>query len=175
MPSPWTRLAPVALALGALVVVVGTLVVLAGGSGAGDRQAEVAARGATVMPFDLDRTTHVFTPLAGGGVQEVHADPPVDGEQVRLIREHLLEERDRFAAGDFDDPAAIHGDDMPGLAVLRARYAQVDVRYVELPDGARLVYETDEPAVIAALHDWFDAQVADHGAHAEHGGAGDSV
>jgi hypothetical protein len=36
-------------------------------------QAKVAARGAEVMPFDLDRTTHVFTKLPDGGVQTVTA------------------------------------------------------------------------------------------------------
>lgn len=32
-----------------------------------ERQAEVAARGAEVMPFDLDRTRHHFEDLPDGG------------------------------------------------------------------------------------------------------------
>jgi hypothetical protein len=35
------------------------------------RQGEVAARGAKVMPFDLEQTTHVFQKLDDGGLQKV--------------------------------------------------------------------------------------------------------
>jgi hypothetical protein len=133
------------------------------------RQDEVAARGAEVMPFDLDRTTHVFTDLPDGGLQMVTADDPGDAEQVRLIREHLRQEAAAFAQGDFGDPAAIHGEEMPGLAALRAGADRIEVAYEDLPDGAQLRYTSSEPALVAALHDWFDAQVSDHGSHAEHG------
>jgi len=89
--------------------------------------------------------------------------------QIRLIRDHLAEERDNFARGDFDDPAAIHGHDMEGVAELRARYAAVDVHYAERPDGAELVYTTDDPELVDAIHAWFDRQLMDHGADAEAG------
>lgn len=34
--------------------------------------------------------------------------------------------------------------------------------------GSTLIYTTDGPEVIQAIHDWFTAQTSDHGAHAEH-------
>jgi hypothetical protein len=37
----------------------------------------------------------------------------------------------------------------------------------ELPDGARVIYTTDDPALVDALHRWGEAQVTDHGEHAE--------
>ena len=40
------------------------------------RQGEVAARGAKVMPFDLEQTTHVFQKLDDGGLQKVVAKDP---------------------------------------------------------------------------------------------------
>jgi hypothetical protein len=43
------------------------------------------------------------------------------------------------------------------------------VRYRERPEGANLTYATDEPALVDALHDWFQAQLSDHGDHAESG------
>lgn len=140
-----------------------------------DRQAEVAERGASVMPFDLDATTHVFEPRDDGLVQRVTADDPDDAEQVALVREHLADEAERFAAGDLDDPAAIHGDEMPGLAELEAGHAGIDVRYAEIPAGGRISYTTDDPDLVAALHAWGDAQVSDHGAHAEHADSGDGA
>lgn len=134
-----------------------------------EQQAEVADRGAEVMPFDLDATTHVFTKTDRGGVQVVTADDPADAVQVRLIRAHLIEERDNFARGDFDDPAQIHGHDMPGVAELTAGYADVVVTYAETPAGAELTYTTDEPQLVDAIHSWFDRQLMDHGDDAEAG------
>ncbi len=132
------------------------------------RREEVAQRGAEVMPFDLDQTTHVFEPTETGGVQEVVADDPTDEGQVLLIREHLEEEAEAFGRGDLSDPAAIHGEDMPGLRELEAGAARIDVRYSELPDGARITYASEDPALVSALHEWFEAQVSDHGDHASH-------
>ncbi|MEN3539584.1 hypothetical protein AAH991_31045 [Microbispora sp. ZYX-F-249] len=133
------------------------------------RQAEVAARGRTVMPFDLDRTTHRFGKTATGGVQTVTADDPSDVRQITLIRQHLTEEVAAFREGDFGDPASIHGDHMPGLHDLREGHTRIDIRYTDMPDGARITYTTGEPTLVKALHAWFDAQVSDHGRHAEHG------
>ena len=138
------------------------------------RQEEVAERGAEVMPFDLEKTTHVFEPTRTGGVQQVVADDPSDGEQVALIRAHLREEAEAFRRGDLSDPAKIHGQDMPGLEKLQAGAAEIDIRYSELPDGAQIEYETSDPALVSALHEWFDAQLSDHGGHAEGGAAGSS-
>jgi hypothetical protein len=134
-----------------------------------ERQAEVAQRGAEVMPFDLGATTHRFEPTDTGLVQTVTADDPEDSEQVALIREHLEEEAARFAQGDFNDPATIHGDEMPGLIQLRAGAAEIDIQFERRNDGAGLVYTTNDPALIEALHQWGEAQVSDHGDHAEHG------
>ena len=62
-------------------------------------------------------------------------------------------------------PARIHGTDMPGLAVLRGSAGKVAVDYTDTADGARIAYTTSDPALVAALHAWFDAQVSDHGTH----------
>jgi hypothetical protein len=72
---------------------------------ASSRQADVAVRGAGVMPFNLDRSTHVFVPSAQGGTQSVLSK---DGtpDQVALIRQHLRKEAAAFARGDFRSPAA---------------------------------------------------------------------
>jgi hypothetical protein len=132
----------------------------------GSRQAEIAARGAQVMPFDLDATTHLFQPSADGGIQQVTADKAGDTEQIALIRAHLQAEASKFQRGDFSDPTTIHGQDMPGVAQLQAGYARITVRYAELSNGAQLQYSTDDPVLIAALHAWFAAQTSDHGQHA---------
>lgn len=131
------------------------------------RQIEVAMRGAQVMPFDLEKTTHHFESLPDGGLQTVVADAPIDPEQVKLIQSHLEEETAKFQAGDFSDPAAIHGDTMPGLKQLRTGYRDMTVEYTALSDGGQIRYTTEQPTLVTAVHDWFSAQRSDHGHHAE--------
>lgn len=132
-----------------------------------DRQQAVAAAGAEVMPFDLDATTHVFEKNETGGIQRVLADTPGDEAEIELIRLHLEEEANRFRVGDFSDPAAIHGSDMPGLAILAERAPEIGVTVQLIEHGASITYATNEPDLVDAIHDWFDAQVTDHGSHAE--------
>jgi hypothetical protein len=157
------------IAIAVLAVLVGGAWLVGRASGPADREAEVAARGASVMPFDLERTTHVFTPTPSGGVQVVVADPPVEAGQVSLVREHLRTEAARFAAGDFGDPTEIHGAEMPGLDVLTARPGDLDVVYADVAGGGRITYTSDDADVVDALHAWFEAQLRDHGDHAERG------
>jgi hypothetical protein len=131
-----------------------------------ERQAEVAEAGAAVMPFDLDATTHVFEKLDDGGLQTVLADTD-DPEQVALIRAHLSEEAERFARGDFHDPAMIHGDDMAGLHALVMGHDRITITYGEVERGGEIRYVSQDPTLIEALHEWFDQQLSDHGEHAQ--------
>ncbi|MEX0747309.1 MAG: hypothetical protein WD275_04855 [Rhodothermales bacterium] len=130
------------------------------------RQHEVADRGADVMPFDLEKTNHVFQEMEDGGLQKVVVKDASDSEQIGRIRVHLQEEAARFRQGDFSDPAQIHGHDMPGLSDLQMGAERIDISYAELPDGAQVRYKTTDPDLIHAIHRWFEAQRSDHGRHA---------
>lgn len=132
--------------------------------GTTDRQAAVASNGAQVMPFDLEKTTHVFTDTDTGGREVVTANDPADTQQIELIRSHLKEIVSQFSVGDFSGPTATHGDAMPGLAQLKAGYGRVQFIYEELPDGAAITYKTSDPVMVSVLHTWFAAQRSDHGA-----------
>lgn len=156
----------IAAALFVAAVVAIFAVAASGALSAWTRQADIAERGAQVMPFDLERTTHIFEPRDDGGFQSVVADDPSDAEQIGLIRSHLQEEADKFRRGDFGDPATIHGDAMPGLEALRAGSGHIDLRYGELPDGGQIRYTTTDPTLVTALDDWFAAQLSDHGSDA---------
>lgn len=123
-----------------------------------------------VMPFDLERATHTFEPRPDGLIETVVTNPP-DPAEIEAIRGHLRHEEVRFAAGDFSDPAHIHGEDMPGLAELRAGYQRLTVTYTDVPAGGRLTYTTADPALVDALHRWGQAQTSDHGHGPGHTGA----
>ena len=128
---------------------------------------EVERRGSQVMPFDLAQTTHVFTKTDTGGVQQVVAKDNADSRQIQLIQGHLRKIAEEFRQGDFADPAKIHGADMPGLAALAAaKPNQLTIGYRDLPNGAEIVYSSAVPNLIAAIHKWFNAQLADHARHA---------
>ena len=128
---------------------------------------EVAQRGTHVMPFDLEKTIHVFSKTAEGGLQQVVVKDKSDTEQIRLIRTHLSEISRDFKQGDFSKPQRIHGERMPGLAELKsAKPGQIKIEYAELPDGAQISYSTPSLKLINAVHRWFDAQLSDHARHA---------
>lgn len=129
------------------------------------RQEDVARKGASVMPFDLARTTHFFDNTPGGGIETITANDPRDARQAALIRSHLAAEAKRFSRGDFSDPAQIHGQDMAGLAGLTRAGSKLRVTYAKVPAGARLTFASDDAAVVTAVHAWFAAQRSDHAAH----------
>jgi hypothetical protein len=130
------------------------------------RQEEVRQKGSVVMPFDLARTRHFFDDTPTGGVETVTANDKGDAKQIELIRAHLRSEAERFARGDFSDPAAIHGHEMPGLASLASSAARLQVKYKELANGASITFASRDKSIVAAVHEWFAAQRMDHGAHA---------
>jgi hypothetical protein len=132
-----------------------------------ERQAEVAQRGAEVMPFDLKATTHIFTRSDDGGTQRVVAKCPSDEAQISLIRKHLREIQAAFRRGDFSAPARIHNDDMPGLSQIRAaKPGQISITYRDVDGGGELTYSSSSPEWVSSLHAWIDAQISDHGADA---------
>jgi len=128
---------------------------------------EVAERGSHVMPFDLDKTTHIFSKIDTGGIQQVIVKDKSDTEQINLIRSHLSAITKEFKQGNFSNPERIHGTAMPGLAELKAAKAgQINFVYKELPDGAEITYSTHIEKLKLAIHQWFDAQLSDHARHA---------
>lgn len=130
---------------------------------------EIAKRGAHVMPFNLDQTVHVFSKKKYGGLQQVIVKNSSDLEQIKLIREHLSEIAVNFKQGKYTSPTKLHGENMPGLSVLKKTSAnEIDIDYSVIPDGAQITYKTDKPKIIHAIHQWFDAQMSDHSRHAMH-------
>jgi len=155
------------LTLSMMAMLLTALPVLALEEASEPRLDEVARRGAQVMPFSLEQTTHIFAKTEKGGLQQVIVKETSNTGQVKLVQAHLSKISREFAQGDFSDPARIHGEDMPGLAELRkAKPGEITVEYKELSNGAQINYATDDPALIEAVHQWFDAQLSDHARHA---------
>lgn len=131
------------------------------------RQEAVRERGAEVMPFTIEKVTHVFTPTKTGGTLVVLAKNANDTQQITMIRSHFQDIAAKFAGGDFSGPAHVHSEDMPGLAELRsAKHGELTTHYTEASGGAMVSFFSAKPRIVSALHNWFGAQLADHGTDA---------
>jgi len=149
------------LAVTAAVLVIGLGLAGCGAPGPGPGS-QMNRQAGMVMPFDLNATTHTFTTTPDGGVEQVVANDPADTTNTAAIRAHLRDEAGKFSAGDYSDPARIHGADMPGLAEVAAGALRIGVRYDPVPAGARITYSATDPTLVNALHIWFGAQTSDH-------------
>jgi hypothetical protein len=119
--------------------------------------------GQTVMPFDLNKTTHIFRMTDTGGVQSVVVKDARDKDQIPLVRQHLRHEAEAFQRGDYSDPTSLHGKTMVGTSELERHHASISVAYSELPLGAALTFATRERHLVTEIHRWFGAQLSEHG------------
>jgi hypothetical protein len=131
-----------------------------------ERLDQVAEHGRHVMPFNLEKTQHVFKKTEHGGIQQVVVKDASDQEQIRLINQHLSDISERFKQGDFSKQRRIHGDDMPGLAELAAANGAVHFDYRPLPNGAEIEFSAEDSSLVDAIHRFFNAQLRDHARHA---------
>lgn len=114
------------------------------------RRSEVAQRSSEVMPFSLRATMHIFSKTSDGGTQRVVAKNRSDNTQVSLIREHLRSIEEQFRNGDFSAPSQVHGDEMPGLAQLKAaKPGQISIAYKDVDAGGQLTFRTHDTALVA--------------------------
>jgi hypothetical protein len=118
-----------------------------------ERQANVATRGADVMPFSLKATTHIFTKTSNGGAQRVIAKDASDAPQIQMVRDHLRRIQTQFQQRDFAGPSHVHGSQMPGLAALKAaKPGAIAIVYRDVSGGAELSYRTADAGLVSALH-----------------------
>jgi len=121
----------------------------------------------TVMPFDMSKTLHIFKMTEQGGIQQVVVRESRWQDQVPLIQMHLKHEAEQFQKGNFADPSALHGANMPGLKELMHGATAIKVSYRDLPDGGEIAFKTNGLKLLTAIHRWFGAQLSEHGADAK--------
>lgn len=125
---------------------------------------EIRQRAQQVVPYTLDQALQTFTKTVHGGIQHVVAKSANDTRQIKLIQAHLVEIANEYRKGDFSVTERVHGPDMPGLAHLKmAKTDDIKFEYKALPNGAQIHYSTEYPQFVQALHEWFDAQMIEHG------------
>ena len=125
--------------------------------------AAMQLRGADRRAMGVDQYTsmHRFDALPDGGRIELQRDVD-DSAGVAQIRRHLREIAAAFAKGDFQTPAFVHGQQVPGTAVMAARRDAITYSVRDLPRGGEVRIHTTDPAALVAVHDFIAFQRQDH-------------
>ena len=126
------------------------------------RPGSLDERGAHVMGFDQQKTTHHFYLYPDGGAIDVSANDPRDETDITAARAHLPHIAKMFGDGDFSAPVLVHATNVPGTAELARFKDRLSSRYEETPRGGRVNIVTADPDALAALHTFLRFQIADH-------------
>jgi hypothetical protein len=120
-------------------------------------------RGASVMGFDQDRTTHHFSLFKDGGAIEVDVKDPADTTNRDAIRSHLPHIATMFASGNFDAPMLVHdSNNVPGTKEMAKMKNRIRYTYVAVPTGGRVNIVTSDPDALNAVHQFLKFQIAEH-------------
>jgi hypothetical protein len=123
--------------------------------------AAMQERGHMAMGVDQYTSTHTFDALTDGGRIALERDVE-DTLGVRQIRAHLRLIQHAFEAGDFSTPEFVHMKQMPGTTVMAQKRAAITYTYADIARGGELRIATRDPAALAAIHEFMDAQRRDH-------------
>jgi hypothetical protein len=128
-----------------------------------DHHASMDKRGATVMGFDQQLTTHHFLLFTDGGAVDVSVKDGTDRKNLDAIRSHLPHIAAMFGAGNFEAPMLVHDSkNVPGTKEMAARTDRIQYRYVETTLGGRVDIVTTDRAALDAVHAFLKFQIADH-------------
>ncbi len=119
-------------------------------------------RGAQVMGFDQDKTTHHFLLFEDGGAVDVSVKDAADKANLDAIRGHLPHIAMKFGQGDFEAPMLVHATTVPGTHEMAALKGKISWTYVETPKGGRVNIVSSDTAALSAIHTFLKFQIADH-------------
>lgn len=142
--------------------ILATLVIGAALTFAQDHQAQVNEHGDHVMGFSHEKTTHHFELHYDGGIIDVRSDDVKDTESRDQIRNHFHHIAQMFAAGNFNAPMLVHGENVPGTAEMSKLKDQLHWDLQETPRGARIVITADNKPALEAVHQFLRFQIQDH-------------
>lgn len=131
------------------------------------KPAENTPASSSLVPYDAQQALESFSKTVHGGVMHIVAKSADNTQQIKLIQQYLRQTAAEYKKGDFSSTERFHGSDMPGLAQMKSAKAD-DIRYdyQALPNGGQIHFSTEYPHLLNALHNWFDAQIKEHGSAA---------
>ena len=125
-----------------------------------------------VMGVDQYTSAHVFEDLPDGGRIVLAREDTTDTSGVATVRLHMRDIAASFRAGDFSKPFQVHAQVVPGTAVMAAHRAAITYDAIDRPGGGEVRIRTQDPAAVAAIHEFLAFQRGGHHA-AGHESSGD--
>jgi hypothetical protein len=119
--------------------------------------AAMQSRGKAAMGVDQYTSTHIFEPLPDGGRIVLQRDS-TDPAGTQAIRTHLRTIATAFAAGQFDIPGFVHGQTVPGTAVMAERRTLISYTVDTLPRGGEVIIQSGDSSAVAAVHEFLAFQ-----------------
>ena len=117
-----------------------------------------------LLPYAVDRATEGFAKTKYGGIMQIVAKSANDTKQIKLMQQYLRQTAEEYRKRDFSSTERFHGTDMPGLAQMKsAKTNEIKYEYKELTNGGQILFSTENPELLNALHAWLDAQIKEHG------------
>ena len=123
---------------------------------------DVDRRGAHVMGFDQNKTTHQFVLYDDGGSIDVSVKDVSNTTDLTAIRAHLPHIAEMFSAGNFEAPMLVHDTNVPGTADMAKMKDRLKFRFIETPKGGRVDITTTDTEALAAVHKFLRFQISDH-------------
>lgn len=125
-------------------------------------KAVVESHGDQTMGFSHEKTTHRFRMLSDGGVIEVITKDSSDRANTSAIRSHLAHIATMFGNGDFSAPMFIHDGVPPGVTTMKLMKSAIHYTFEEMPTGGRVRIKSNDPLILAAIHDFLRFQINEH-------------
>ena len=138
--------------------------------------ASLQRRGKVAMGVDQYSSVHRFDDLADGGRIRLERDRD-DVSGTRAIQAHLKGIATAFASGNFDTPAFVHMQHVPGSADMARGRGVIRYTFRPLRRGGELRIITSDTSARRAIHEFLAFQRAEHHAagSAMHDKSGQSV
>lgn len=127
-----------------------------------DPHAQMNHRGAQVMGFDQDKTSHHFFLHDDGGAIDVSVKDAADRTNLDAIRAHLPHIVVMFGEGNFEAPMTVHGTTVPGTPEMKKVKDTITWKYEETARGGRVNITTANADALKAVHAFLRYQITDH-------------
>jgi hypothetical protein len=114
------------------------------------------------MGFSQTSTTHHFILTESGGIIQVTANDPTNGDEISTIQAHMKHIAGMFSDGNFSIPHFVHAQTPPGVETMKRLQASIRYSAETLHDGARVKIQTTSPIALSAIHDFLRFQIKDH-------------
>ena len=124
--------------------------------------ADLQERGRMVMGVDQYTSAHVFEDLPDGGRIVLDREGAIDTSGVATIRLHMRDIAAAFRAGDFTKPFQVHAQIVPGTTVMGAHRSAIRYEVIDRPRGGEVRIRSDDPAAVAAIHEFLAFQRSGH-------------